>query len=173
MMLNEGKVDRAVRVVLGLALEHLGQRPRLDSAGVAAVAPVGLLGELVAGDPDLLRVDDDDEVAGVDVRGVLGLALAPQRVRELGREPAERLALGVDDVPVALAVCGCGYVGLHSARNREKATRATQRGRRMIARSASILLRQQEPSPARATGRERRNRRSRCRLPGRIGRIGP
>ena len=89
---------------LGAAVEHLGQRPRLDPARVAAVAPVGLLRELVAGDADLLGVDDDDEVAGVDVRRVLRLALAAQGVGDLGRQTAQGLALGVDDVPVSLAV---------------------------------------------------------------------
>ena len=68
------------------------------------MAVVELVVALVAGHRDLLGVDDDDEVAGVAVRRVLGLALAAQRVGDLGREPAEGLALGVDHVPVALAV---------------------------------------------------------------------
>src|SRR4029077_9267964 len=66
------------------ALEHLAQGAGLDPARVAAVAPIGLLRQLVAGDVDLLRVDDDDEVAGVYVGRVLGLALAPQRVSDPG-----------------------------------------------------------------------------------------
>src|SRR5262245_4798294 len=107
---REHPLDRLADHFLGLALEHLGQRPRLDPARVTAVAPVGLLGQLVAGDADLLRVDDDDEVAGVDVRRVLGLTLAAQRIGDLGRQPAQGLALGVDDVPVSLAVLCVGYV---------------------------------------------------------------
>ena len=62
---------------------------------------VHLLVELVPGDVDLLGVDDDDEVAGVDVRGVLGLALAAQRVGDLRRKTPEGLPLGVDEVPAA------------------------------------------------------------------------
>ena len=77
---------------------------------------------------DLLGVDDDDEVAGVAVRRVLGLALAAQRVGDLGREAAERLALGIDDVPVALAVLGCCYVGLHVL-EATKSRAAAERGR--------------------------------------------
>ena len=84
--------------------------------GIAAVAPVELVGALVAGDRDLLGVDDDDEVAGVAVRRVLGLALAAQGVGDLGRQPAEGLALGVDDVPVALAV---GRVWQHRSSSHE------------------------------------------------------
>jgi hypothetical protein len=78
------------------------------------VAVVALLVELVPGHDDLLRVDDDDEVAGVDVRRVLRLVLAAQGVRDAGREPAERLAVGVDDVPAALDLTGLCVVGPHA-----------------------------------------------------------
>ena len=61
---------------------------------------------------DLLRVDDDDEVAGVDVRRVLRLVLAAQRVGDVRRETAEGLALGVDDVPAALDLAGLCVPGL-------------------------------------------------------------
>src|SRR4051794_41828495 len=47
------------------------------------------------------------------MRRVLGLALAAERVRDLGCEPAERLTAGVDDDPVALAVRRCGHKSLH------------------------------------------------------------
>src|SRR3954454_19959871 len=52
-------------------LELLAQGPRLQAARVAGVAVVHLLVELVARHGDPLRVDDDDEVTGVDVRRVL------------------------------------------------------------------------------------------------------
>ena len=48
---------------------------------------------------DLLGVHDDDEIAGVDVRRVLRLPLAAQRVGDARGETPEGLALGVDDVP--------------------------------------------------------------------------
>ena len=106
-------LDRLADHLLGPALEHLAEGARPQAPGIAAVAVVELVVQLVAGDPDLGGVDHDHEVAGVAVRRVLGLALAAQRVGDLGREPAEGLALGVDHVPVALAVVGCRYVGLH------------------------------------------------------------
>src|SRR5436190_23784661 len=77
------------------------------------MAVVALLLALLAGDGDLLGVDDDHEVAHVAVRRVLGLALAAQHVGDLGGEAAERLAGRVDHDPVALARGWCGYVGLH------------------------------------------------------------
>src|SRR3546814_8399969 len=69
---------------------------------VPGEAVVRFVVQLVAGDVDLLGVDHDDVVAGVDVRGVDRLVLAAQAMREFGAEAAEGLAGGVDDVPVAL-----------------------------------------------------------------------
>jgi hypothetical protein len=76
---------------------------------------VALFLALVAGHGDLLRVHHDHEVTHVAVGRVLGLALPAQRVGELGGQPPQRLAGGVDHEPVALALGRCGYVGLHRA----------------------------------------------------------
>src|SRR4029079_11304422 len=87
-------------------------------ARIAGVTVVELRLTLVAGDGDLLRVHDDDEGAGVDVVGELGLALAAQGVRDPGRQPAEGLALRVDDVPLPLDLARFGAIGLHHTENR-------------------------------------------------------
>ena len=69
---------------------------------------VELLLALLAGDRDLLGVHDDYEVTRVDMGRVRWLALAAQRVGDLGCEPAEGLSLGVDEQPVPLPVLrGC------------------------------------------------------------------
>ena len=70
--------------VLGLAVEHLLEGAGADPARVAAVAVVALALQLVAGDRDLLGVDDDDEVADVAVRRVLRLPLARAGRRRSG-----------------------------------------------------------------------------------------
>src|SRR3954447_6473812 len=90
------------------ALELLAERPRAEPAGIAGMAVIELLVELVPRDVDLLRVDHDDEVTGVDVRRVLRLVLAAQRVGDRRRKPPERLAVGVDDVPLASDLSGLG-----------------------------------------------------------------
>src|SRR5690606_16834696 len=84
-----------------------------EVADVPGEPVVHLVGQLVAGDVDLLGVDHDDVVAGVDVRGVDRLVLAAQAARELGAQAAPRLAGGVDDVPVALDGLGPGGESLH------------------------------------------------------------
>src|SRR5277367_5889206 len=88
------------------ALELLAERPLPEPARVARMAVVDLLVELVARDRDLLAVDDDDEVSRVHVRGELRLVLAAQPVGDLGRETAEGLTVGIDDIPVAWDFAG-------------------------------------------------------------------
>jgi hypothetical protein len=62
---------------------------------------------------DLLGVDHDQVIAGIDVRGVNRLVLAAQTARELGAQAAQGLALGIDDVPVALDGLVLGSKSLH------------------------------------------------------------
>ncbi len=50
----------------------------------------------------LLSVDDDDVVTDIEVRRERRLVLAANDSRDLGREPAKRQSLGVDDVPATL-----------------------------------------------------------------------
>ena len=109
---------------------------------------VHLLVELLARDGDLLGVHDHDEVAGVDVRGVLGLGLAAQGVGDLRSQTPERLALCVDEVPTLFDLARFCVPGLHEKRRtrgpperirhliaRELATRPRERLQyRMLAR---------------------------------------
>jgi hypothetical protein len=88
---REHALDRLADDLGRAPLELLAQRPRLQAAGIAGVAVDHLLVELLPGDVDLLRVHDDHEVARVDVRRVLRLALAAQGVGDLRREPAQGL----------------------------------------------------------------------------------
>jgi hypothetical protein len=77
------------------------------------VVEVQLVGELAAGHADLLRVDDHDVITHVDMRAVIGLVLALQAMGDLRREPTERLAVGVDEEPVAPDGAGPGEYGSH------------------------------------------------------------
>ena len=82
-VLREHALDRLADHLGRAPLELLAQRPLLEAARVAGVPAVHLLVELLARDADLLRVDDDHEVARVDVRRVLRLALPAERVGDL------------------------------------------------------------------------------------------
>ena len=65
----------------------------------------------------LLGVDDDDEVAGIDVRRVLRLVLALQDLSNLSGEPAEHEVSGVDKQPLTFDLMGLSVVGLHKSSN--------------------------------------------------------
>ena len=69
----------------------------LAAAGVAGVGVLLQRLGLLAGDADLLCVENDHEIAGVHVGGVSGLVLALENDRELGGQPAQNLVGGVNN----------------------------------------------------------------------------
>src|SRR5215204_5120888 len=133
-VLRKHALDRHPENFLRPARHLLAQRSRADAARIAGVPVVALLVELVARDLDALGVHDDDEVAGVDMRRVLGLALAAQRVGDPRREAAESLALGVDEVPVASDLARFGGIRLHHGKGGARRPRR----RRMLAARPGI-----------------------------------
>ena len=78
----------------------------VETARVARVAVVLLVGELAGADVELGRVDHDHVVAGVDVGRPDRLVLPAQQGGRLGGDLAQHLALGVDHVPGAVDVSG-------------------------------------------------------------------
>jgi hypothetical protein len=68
---------------------------------------------LVAGDADLVGVDDDDEITGVDVRRVNGLVLAAQTECHFAGDTSEHLVGGVNHKPLVLHFGRLGAEGLH------------------------------------------------------------
>ena len=85
-------------------------------AFVAAVPAIELLLFLAARQLDLGGVDDDDVVAGVDKRGIGRLVLALQQPGCQGRDAAEHLAVGVNDVPAAVDGFRGSYIRPHETR---------------------------------------------------------
>src|SRR5690606_4687474 len=66
-----------------------------------------------AGYLHFLGIDDNDEVASVNVRGVFGLVLTAQAGSDFSGETTKGLASGVDDEPVMLYVGGFCTKGFH------------------------------------------------------------
>ncbi|MNN67128.1 hypothetical protein D3C81_1827470 [compost metagenome] len=94
----DGDLDHALRVTLKRLLQRLG----LQVADVAGEAMVLLVLQLLAGNGNLVGIDDDQVITGVNMRGVDRLVLATQAASQLGGKTAQRLAGGVNEVPVAL-----------------------------------------------------------------------
>ena len=120
--LRQHALDRAADGLGRLAGEQLAVRLRLDAARVAAVAVHPLAIGLAGGQHDLLGVDDDDVVAGVEVGSEDRLVLAAQHAGDLGGHAPEHEAVGVDDVPLAGDLAGfrgCRCASLRSTFERE------------------------------------------------------
>src|SRR5437763_4958714 len=109
-------LDRLAQHLGRPALELIPERAAPERSRVAGMPVVELVVELLAGDGDLLGVHDHDEVARVDVRRVLGLGLAADRVGDLRSETPERLAFRIDEVPAALDLARFCVPGLHKKR---------------------------------------------------------
>ncbi len=92
--------DRTLQDPFRRPRQEMFQRLGFEIADIARMPMVNLILQLGAGDPDFLRIYDNDIVARIDVRRVLGLVLPAQAPGDFGREPAERLAAGVDEIPV-------------------------------------------------------------------------
>ena len=91
-------LDHAVRV----AGAHLGGAETLKAVAETAVALIFLLLFLVARELDLSGVRDDNEAAGVDGRIKRGEILGAEFVGDNDGDTAERLALRVDEEPLAV-----------------------------------------------------------------------
>src|SRR5262245_51506358 len=95
--------------------------PRADVHGalfaqpafVSAVAAINLLLFLASRQLDLARIDDDDEITGVDERRVDRLVLALKQARGKRRNAPENGVVGVDDVPPAVSALRAGYERTH------------------------------------------------------------
>ena len=98
---------------LGLVLHQQTVLGLVQATGITAVGAVELLLQLLAGQNGLLGVDDDDEIAAVSVRGVLGLMLAAQQSGSGGSGLTEGLASRVQNVPLADDVALVGHKSGH------------------------------------------------------------
>ena len=67
---------------------------------------VELLLGLLAGQNSLVAVDDDDEIAAVNIGGIIDLLLAAQQNSSLSSDVAQALAGSVEQIPLALDFSG-------------------------------------------------------------------
>ena len=88
---------------------------RLQVANVTGMVVIHLVGCLAAGNMYLVGIDNNYIVAGVHVRREFRLVLAAQTAGYLGRKAPKCLAVGINDIPVAIHLmrfCGkCPHQG--------------------------------------------------------------
>ena len=82
--------------------DQLFEVDRLNPARETGVRVVHLVSGFSTSDTDLLSIDNNDVVTGVNVRSVFRLVLATQTARDLGGQTTQGLTSSVDDKPVAL-----------------------------------------------------------------------
>ena len=87
--------------LLRLFDEQLFEADGLQVADLASVVMIHLVGTLVAGDGNLLSVDDDDVITCVYMRRIFCLVLATQAARDFGGQTAKSFAIGVNNKPIA------------------------------------------------------------------------
>src|SRR2546423_10819381 len=97
--------------------EHFLHWRKAFVSHVPRVPEVALLLDLAARQMHLFGVDDDDEIAAVDVRRERRFVFATQDLRDAAREPAERLVSRVNQPPATLDVCGLQRGRLHATQS--------------------------------------------------------
>src|SRR5262245_18666747 len=101
-------LDSLLQHPLGvLALENLRGRPLLDAAGISSMPVIDLVAAFLAGEHDLIGIDDDDIVAAIHMRGEARLVLASEPHGDERREPAHDEAVGIDEDPGFVDVLWC------------------------------------------------------------------
>ena len=97
-ILREHAIDRLMDQLPRVLLELVLEGNRGDTARVAREAVIHLVSALVAGHVDTVRVDNDDEIASIDMRSIVDLVLADQYRSNLGRETTKYLPLCIKEV---------------------------------------------------------------------------
>jgi hypothetical protein len=99
-----GAFDEKFRAALAACAEGL----RFMTANESREAHVGFGDFFFAADGHFGSVEDNNEVAGVNVRSEDGFVFSAKEIGGLDGDAAERLTGGIDDPPVALHLFGFG-----------------------------------------------------------------
>ena len=101
-VLGKHALDGKLHRELGALVHQRAVLDILQVANPAGVMIVVLFVELSAGENRLVDVDNDDEIAAVDVRGEVNLVLAAQKLGSGDSRAAQGLAGCVENVPFSL-----------------------------------------------------------------------
>ena len=104
LVLGDHSFDGPFEDELGLASADLGGSFDGLAADVTGVTGVDLVTLLVSAEAGVLGIDDDNEVAGINVRSEDGLVLATEEAGSLDSDVSDDLVLGINDVPRTLDV---------------------------------------------------------------------
>ena len=100
--LDEQRVHAGLDALLVRLLHQNLRSSKTLATGIARVANILLVGPLLAGENDLVSVDDDHIVATVHMRSEAGLVLAAQDLRDLAAQATQNLIGSIDNYPFFL-----------------------------------------------------------------------
>ncbi len=90
----------------------------LDAARITGVVVEDALLGLVAGQSDLLGIDDNDVVTAIEEGGIAGLVFALEKHGDLGSQAAEDEVFRVNQQPVFLDLASLEHHGFHGEYSR-------------------------------------------------------
>src|SRR6266540_632953 len=93
---------------------------RFVSADVTGKAHITFLFILLSSEPDFFRIDNNDKISGVDMRGENRFSLPAQQVGSLYRDAPENLVLRVNDPPLTRHFDGFGGKRFHLRKRARK-----------------------------------------------------
>ncbi len=111
--LRDHAPDRVLHHEDGLALADLGWSFDFLTTNVTGETGVDLRGFLGAGEDNFVRIDDDNEIAGINVGGENWFVFTAKQACSLNGDLAQDLALGVDHIPLALDFVRLGGKRIH------------------------------------------------------------
>ena len=104
---------REFKGALGRLAHQCFHRYRFQIAYVPGVTMVHFVFHLVAGHANLVGVDDNNVIAGIDMWRIFRLVLAAEASCDLGGQAPQGLARGINQVPVAPYFLRLGRKRLH------------------------------------------------------------
>ena len=104
LVLRQHALDRLLDQVLGTLDQELLGIDGTNPAGITAMTLVHLVGHLVPGQFDLVGIQNDDEIAGIDARGVDSFVLAAEDPGNFGGGATQDLVFQNYDVPIPLDI---------------------------------------------------------------------
>ena len=97
----------------GVLCQQVGKVDPAFASDVTGVVEVLLLKVLVASDSNLFSVNDNHEIAGIDVGGIDGLVLTHEEAGNFACDATHRLARCIHKLPLAGDGLGVYRNGLH------------------------------------------------------------
>ena len=115
-ILRQHALDCVLNDEFRLVLTHIRKLAIALSTDEAGEKHILVLHLFFAGQHDLLSIDKHDVIAGINVRGVVGIVTTAKNIGDFNCETTKHLPLGIDKIPLGLHCLLFGEEGFHGKR---------------------------------------------------------